>query len=160
MTRSDVYLGAALIVLALVLWLYLVPAWVVMPGNIRNFYMAPDFWIRVISVGMFLIGATLVLRNYRASAPQQAGSQRVLRRIARLCAGLVVFVSYYLLLEPLGIVLTSALAIIATTLLYGERRWRYIVPLAPVLPTILYFFFVKVASVPLPNGILTGIGPF
>jgi len=94
-------------------------------------------------------------------APKHADQISIkLPSLLRLGGGMAIFISYYLLLEPLGIIISSALAIVSCSLMYGERRYKYLLPLAILLPIGLYLFFFKVASIPMPQGILAGIGPF
>ena len=34
----------------------------------------------------------------------------------------------------------------------GERRYRFFVPVAVLLPIVLYYFFTKIAAIPIPLG--------
>ena len=64
--------------------------------------------------------------------------------------GLIV---YYGLVLPLGIVISSMLALSGFALIYGERRLKIILPLSVLLPVGLYYFFVKIANIPMPLGL-------
>lgn len=67
---------------------------------------------------------------------------------------MAMLLGYYQLTRYAGIVLASALALPALSFLYGERRPHILVALAILLPTGLYAFFVYVAKIPMPLGIL------
>ena len=56
-------------------------------------------------------------------------------------------------IDSLGIVATSAVAILLMTTLSGYRNWKVIIPVAALLPVGLYYFFLKVAHIPMPLGI-------
>ena len=59
---------------------------------------------------------------------------------------------YQALLEPLGFVAASMLAIIVLTVLGGERRAYVVLPVAILVPLGLYWFFTVAASVQIPMG--------
>ena len=63
------------------------------------------------------------------------------------------FFVYYLLIDWLGMVLASVIAVIVFVLMCGERRYKIMLPVAMILPVGLYYFFLKVASIPMPLGI-------
>lgn len=159
MEKTDVYLGAVTVLFSLVLWLFLIPNYVVVPGNIEHFYMGPNFWVTVIAASMFLLGALLLYNALKNARPTE-GDPITPLQVFRLCSGMAIFVAYYLFLQSLGIIITSAIAVVACSLMYGERRLKYLLPLAILLPVMLYLFFLKIASIPMPQGILAGIGPF
>ncbi len=160
MKNTDFYLGLSTTTLAVILWFYLVPTWVELPGGIKNFYQAPDFWIRVITVGLFTVGALLIIFS-RKEERNNGDTPAYSRQMAlKLSLGILVFFLFYFFLDVLGIVVCSSLAIVAIALIYGERRIMHLVIPAITLPVGLYFFFLKVASIPMPIGILAGFGPF
>jgi hypothetical protein len=45
------------------------------------------------------------------------------------------------------------LALVGNLLLAGERRATIIIPVAALLPVVLYLFFYKIANIPIPLGI-------
>lgn len=160
MARSDLTLGISIVVLAAMLWFYLIPVGVTVPGGIKNFYQAPDFWIRMITIGLMLTGGLHITKGYSARSTPDGAIHPLMPRALKLGTGILVFFLFYALLDWLGMILCSNLAIIAIALIYGERRLQYLAPIAILLPVGLYFFFLKVASIPMPVGILSGIGPF
>lgn len=164
----NLIFGALLAAFAVVLWTVLIPYGVTVPRGATNIYLAPDFWIRIIAGSMFVIGAIMGVTGWRMRAtgdPDGAsgfdGDDPVrAKRYLRLGGGIALFGAYYLAIEPLGMVFSSALALFIASLFYGERRFHISVPLSVILPVGLYFFFLKVALIPMPLGILEGVGPF
>ena len=59
---------------------------------------------------------------------------------------------YVLLIPHIGIYVSSALMIAVFMKWFGKYGWHYIVPIATVVPIILYFTFERWFLVPLPKG--------
>ena len=74
-------------------------------------------------------------------------------------AGVVIVLGFvlYAVLESLGFVLATAIALVVLMLFAGERRPQIVVPVAVGVPLALYFFFTKAASIPIPSGVLESI---
>ena len=166
MTRNlkDIFLGGLLAGgFSLVVWV-LIPAAVPVPRSIKVAALSPDFWPKIIAVGLAIMGLVLIaqgairLVRERAEtiekAVEEAASiadrRSVFIRTVGIMFGLLV---YYKLIEPLGIVVSSVLAIMVFALIYDERRLKILIPTAVLLPIGLYYFFVKVANIPMPLGL-------
>ena len=67
---------------------------------------------------------------------------------ARMIVVIVLLVALYLSIPHTGILLATAVILLFLIWFGGERRWRFMVPVAIVLPAALYLFFVKVAHDP------------
>ncbi len=50
-------------------------------------------------------------------------------------------------------------AVVVFTALHGETRIQYYVPVAILGPVALYYFFLKVALVPMPLGVFEPLFP-
>ena len=137
---------------------YLVPVGVKAPPNISVAPLAPAFWPSII-FWMMLGFATLIIakgifgimRADTDGAEVDADSGMKARTTRTLIAIVLLFV-YQAALEPIGMVLASIIAGLAFTALAGERRYRYFVPVAVLLPIVLYYFFTKIAAIPIPLG--------
>jgi len=166
MTRNlkDIFLGGLLAGgFSLVVWV-LIPAAVPVPKSIKVAALSPDFWPKIIAVGLAILGLVLIaqgairlvwgraetVRKTEVEAVSTAGRRSVFIRTVGIMFGLLV---YYKLVEPLGIVASSILAIMVFALIYNERRWKVLIPVAVLLPIGLYYFFVKVANIPMPLGL-------
>ena len=165
MTRNvkDIFLGSLLAGgFSLVVWV-LIPAAVPVPKSIKVAALSPDFWPKIIAAGLAVMGWVLmvqgVIRSIRertetitdvsSEATSISDRRSVFLRTVGIMVGLLV---YYALVGPLGIVVSSILAIMAFALIYGERRFKILIPIAVLLPIGLYYFFVKVANIPMPLG--------
>lgn len=166
MVHSGTIVGFVLVALSGILWFALIPLGVDAPGSIENVYQQPDFWIRVITVLMLITGLMILVQSRRSVNIGETDvippikTDAIGPRFLRISGGLLIFFLFYFLVERLGIIVTSTLAILASSFLYREYRFYLTVPLAVIVPVALYFFFLKVASIPTPAGILEGFGPF
>lgn len=164
MPNTDVILGVVLTAFAILLWTVLIPFGVTVPKSATNLYLSPDFWIRILAGAMFLLGVLILAKGIGgAGGDDEAVSPRVVDRrtgALKLLGAIGICAFFYGTIDMLGFVAGSAIALFAASLLYGEKRFVISVPLALVLPAALYFFFLKVASIPMPMGILEGVGPF
>jgi hypothetical protein len=169
---TDILAGAAVALFAVTGLAYLIPVGVKSPPNVKVPALAPEFWPTIIlwlmlafAVVILVQGVVAVMRTGTNEAPEQnalaeedtvngshgdaSSSARMLRTIAAI--GLLF--AYQALIDVIGMLAVSILACLAFTILSGERRYKIFVPVAVLLPTILYYFFTKVAGVPLPLGI-------
>lgn len=134
----------------------LIPFAVRVPASVKLAALSPDFWPRIIAAGIVLLGMLVAgqgimgIRRRGGSGSAEWFDKAEILRIAAAGFGLLV---YYAALEPLGIVAASVLALPAFSLLYGERRIKVLVPLGVLLPVALYFFFTRVANIPMPLGV-------
>lgn len=166
MTRNikDIFLGCLLSGgFSLVAW-FLIPAAVSVPKSIRVAALSPDFWPKIITVGLVIMGWVLIaqgtIRSIKERAEavpktsKEAASSADRRSVFMRTIGIMVgLLAYYSLIEPLGIVVSSILAVMVFALIYGERRFKLLIPIAVLLPIGLYYFFVKVANIPMPLGL-------
>ena len=138
----------------------LVPIGIQEPGSVDFAALSPAFWPRLVCIGLGAMGAFIAVAAYlnRGSAEDSEPDEQaqfslpvVLLRIA-LALGLM-FAAYFLL-EPLGFVVTGALVLLAFMVFAGERNPAVMLPVAAGVPLFLYFFFTRVANIPIPNGVL------
>jgi hypothetical protein len=160
--KKDVLLGAMLVIGFSLMLLVFIPRGIDVPNGIRIAATAPDYWPKLISAVTVLLGLVLlsqgirqILRDRHSHAGGKSAADARIRRVGffRTAAALAGLLLYYLLVEPLGIVLSSMLALPFFAVIYGERRLKVLIPLALLLPAALYVFFTKVANIPMPLGI-------
>lgn len=163
---SDLATSGVTIAFACLALFVLIPVGVEDPGSIDVLALGPAFWPSVISVFMFLMGVILGaqgirrLRADRVTAGADRGDQRSLATalseyaFGRWFGALVLLAAFYVLLEPLGMIVASMLVMVALMLLGGERRPAILAVLAVGLPFALFVFFRYVANVVIPLGVL------
>jgi len=155
----DVVLGVILTLGALLFITVLIPVGVRVPegGGIPS--LSPDFWIKIIIWSMLFVGLAITYHGARAMRADDVGDDKdsgtlpLGEAIFKVIAAVVLLFIYQQSIQWLGMAPASMIAVVVFTLLCGERCWKAIVPLAVLLPTGLYYFFLKVASIPMPLGI-------
>ncbi len=162
---SDAILGAVLMVGTLVMLFVIIPISVQLPKSNKVLALSPDFWIKIIVWLTLFLGINLLFQGLRnankaISEAEKAAIEANLSHyysIKRSVLMVVIAVAnlflYYFLIRWFGMVIASFISVITFTLLCGERRIKIMVPLATLLPVGLYYFFLKVASIPMPLGI-------
>ena len=73
--------------------------------------------------------------------------------MAGTCYPWLAAIIYYLTIEWLGMLISSALLLGFLMLLGDERRYWLIATISVLLPTLLYLFFTYIGNVVLPPGI-------
>ena len=162
---SDAILGAVVTVGALVMLFFVIPASVQLPKVNKVLALSPDFWINIIvwfalSLGVFMIvqglrNAKLALSEIEIAAvvEKQTHHHSMGRSVLMVLIATANLFVYYFLIRWIGIVLASSICVVTFVLLCGERRVKIMFPIAVWLPIGLYYFFLKVASIPMPLGI-------
>ena len=156
--KSDIAIGAGVIALALLGILVLVPAGIILPGGIDIAALSPSFWPKLVLIGLAIAGVIILFQGFFPSANQSAEDEigeftlpwPVV--VLKLVISVTVLFSYYFAIEQFGIVVSSIATLVALMLLGGEKRMTVLLPVAIVLPVLLYYFFTYVANVPLPMG--------
>ena len=162
---ADAILGAALLAASVFLLTVLIPIGVQVPKTNKILALSPDFWMKIIVwsavvLGIFILYTGIVRARRGLKSDEIAAIKEDLShhhplgqaflRAATAATGLMV---YFFLIDWLGIMLSSFIAIMCFVLLCGERRLKIALPVAAVTPVALYYFFLKVASIPMPLGI-------
>lgn len=154
--------GAAYLALGLILVFVLIPIGIDEPSNVEFAVLAPSYWPRVICLALAALGSGMLVRLWlSARRGEGEGNQDasafkglLLWRVGVVIAGTFVL---YALLEPLGFVLAGALALALLLLFAGERRPLHVALISIGVPVLLYLFFTKAASIPIPAGLLEPI---
>lgn len=162
---SDAILGAVMTLGALFMLLVIIPVSVQVPKSNKVVALSPDFWIKIIVWFSLFLGVYLIVQGL-LSARQELSKEKIAaiklaqtrhhsfgKSIVMVCVAVANLFLYYFLIQWLGMVLASSISILTFGLLCGERRIKILLPIAVLLPVGLYYFFLKVASIPMPLGI-------
>ena len=129
------------------------------PARVAVEALAPAFWPSIILWMTLIFGGVLLVMGvfkglHHDPVVGEIDSEYLPSREAvfRLSVAVVLLFIYYFLIETIGMVAASILAILAFTWFSGERRYVVFVPVAILLPFALYYFFTAIAHVPLPLG--------
>ncbi len=154
MPRKDVIAGILMLGSgALVIWV-LIPLGVAEPKSVKFAALSPSYYPRIIAGALMLLGAGALLRAFTQGNADDQAVDRHPNAVGRTAGFLAILFVLALALNWLGFVLGCGAAVFAAMTLAGERKIWLSAAIALVLPLVLYFFFLKVARIPIPLGIL------
>lgn len=174
--RKDLILGAILSVLSLFLYFVMIPIGVDAPDTVQNPALSPRLWPEIIVVALGLLSLLVLLKSavkLRGGAAEEPHELDLVEQareqlgdavdpsmewqgrpgLIKTVIGVALLFALYALLVTLGMVVASVIATVVFAVLYGDKRWHLILPIAVILPLVLFAFFEYVASVPIPMGI-------
>lgn len=159
---QNIKIGLLTIALSFVFIFVLNPMGIEVPAhsNDASTAMPPDFFPDLICWGTAFFGLCLIISSiitlkkegWPTSPPPQAhpDKQAVCIRIAAI----IVLLAYYWVAQWWGIIITGFIFYILFSAFTGERKPSRALIGATITVAVLYYFFVEVAMVPLPLGIL------
>ena len=167
--RHNVGVGLGVLAVALLIWTIIIPAGIQLPRNAGVGSLSPGFWPRIV-VGMAAAaGLALLVTGLTDRGPSgdiangaDASGQDPLapfskRGAVRLVTAFAALLLLYLFVDLLGLVVPAMALTALLMCLGGERRWHIVGPVALLLPLILYFFFARLARLPLPLGVFENL---
>jgi putative tricarboxylic transport membrane protein len=117
-----------------------------------------DFFPKIISTALVLIGLLLAAGAYKAARKQAEKREAAVKNnYAEFAAVIGLFILYILALKPLGFILSTAPFTFLLILILSpreNRRYLLFAAIAVAVTIAAYFLFVKVFYVMLPPGIL------
>ena len=162
---KDTILGLCLAGVFSVVLFFIIPRAIVVPSSIKIMSLRPDFWpgflLVLLIVFSLLLAGIPIIKTIRSKDQIDTTKNKVsacvqpsqLEQFKPYVVMIGLFV-YYIMVEPLGIVVSSIIALGCLALLYGERNIKTLIPLSVFLPIGLYLFFTKIANVSLPVGLI------
>lgn len=156
--RQDLIAGIAMAIVASLIIFIFIPYGVVEPKKVKFAALSPSYYPRIIAVILLVLGVAISCRALleKETAETAISNQRpdAFKRTSMI---FVIIAFYALTINWLGFILSSALVLSACFWVAEERRLKIVLSIAILLPFILYFFFLKVAGIPIPLGILKPI---
>lgn len=155
MHSKNFWAGMVMLLLGLAVILLLIPIGVDEPRRIKYAALSPSYYPRIIAICLSLLGLVITVRSVVApptdTAEESENRPDAFQRIAVVFG---ILLAMALVLTTLGFIVTTALALGAAIWFAGERNYVLIVSMAILIPLALYFFFLKVAGIPIPLGVL------
>lgn len=157
----DRWLGGGLVLAALVLYFWIVPAEIVSPrievgGGVGGIAASPLFFPRLMAAVLGLLGAILFVRGHTRERNLRDGEGFVVDggETLRVAGAAAILIAYLALLETIGYLLLTPLALVALCVFLGYRNWRVLLPTAAVFTVLVYYGFRYGMKILLPEGLL------
>lgn len=155
---KEVGIGLALLALSFMLLIWLIPEGIPQPTRLREGQLSPRFWPLIATSILLMSGLVLTAlawfeKGQGVASEAEDGDEPLppTQALIGLAVGCVLLAGYLWAMTRVGMVVASALGILLLGYAYGERRWRILIPVALLLPIVLYLFFVYVAGIPIPD---------
>jgi len=110
----------------------------------------------IVLFGVLQIVETFLDVKYGYTQPKPAPAFDSQAFVVRVLA-ILTLVAFYYVAEPLGIILTGLLFYVLYAFYCGERKIVRALIGGTICTLILYYFFVYIAQVPMPAGLLDGV---
>ena len=157
----DRWLGGALVFAALLLFFVVVPAEIVMPrfqvgGGVGGVAASPLFFPRLMAGLLGFLGILIFLRGQTRAQTLDAGEGFAFGKAQAVRVGgtAVILAVYLALLDPIGYVVLTPVALASLSLFLGFRRWLILAIVAVAVPATIYLGFRFGMKILLPEGLL------
>ncbi len=157
---KDLNLGLTLTALFLLVYFIAIPTGIVIPTSHDPGQLSPaayPTWVTVIgvcsSLALTLKAAFTCLRLKRGGAGSERKAGHFRKHLHAGLAYTLLFL-FYFFLEEVGMVAGCFVLYAVFAIFCGERNWLRLLLIDCALTAALYLFFVRIASVPVPLGIL------
>lgn len=158
--KRDLLAGLSFIAISLLILFVAIPLGVQEPKKVKFVALSPSYYPRLVCYCLLLFGLVLLVKKLFATKKVSQvdgtsvdGADAELKPQMLLVLGGVLFF-YYITLPSLGFVLSSTIVLFVLLLLAGDRSYISLLIIPLLLPIAVYWFFTKIANIPIPAGIL------
>jgi len=164
--KADLQLGLILTAFFALLVFWLVPAGIVVPQTHDSGQLSPAAYPTWISMTGLCVSLMLTLSSFmkiRRKTKKTNKTTEKKEKIFKFSDYTVVLLAFfslfvfYFLMETLGMMLGGFILYAIFAVFCGEKNWKRLFISDTILMMIMYAFFIKVAAVPIPLGILQNI---
>lgn len=162
--KLDLIAGIGFIAIAAIIIFIAIPYGVQEPKKVKFVALSPSYYPRLVCFCLLAFGVLLVITRINPTRILMGSNRTEVNnsnsdatsgiRLPIFMAFAATLLFYYFSLQTLGFIVSSSVVLLVLLLLAGERNAFAIVLLPLLLPLCLYWFFVKVANIPIPAGVL------
>lgn len=157
----DRWLGAGLVAASLLLLFVVIPSQITVPkiaigGGSGGIVASPLFFPSLMAITIGCLGALVFLRGHSRSRALANGEGFPFEaeQIYRIGGTVILLGLYLYLLEDVGYVLLTPVALVALSAFLGFRRWATLIFVSIVFTVVVYVGFRYGMKVFLPEGLL------
>lgn len=162
-SKADLIFGIFIIILAVVFFLWVIPASVRVPSSVDAAPLSPAFLPYTLTALIGVMGLICCVQaQFGRGVPKEESELTFVARsdwIVRFTTLIAIFVMFYLLPDVIGMLLMSIISMSILVFVGGERNLLRGLLVSILLPFCIWLFFTRVAQVPLPLGLLEGYLP-
>jgi putative tricarboxylic transport membrane protein len=149
--RGDVIGAALCLCFALIVYFFVIPAQVYVPRAFVGTANSPAFLPKLICILLAILSAVYLVNSIIAIRREAPQGRARMSDWAIAGGTVAICLAYVGGILALGLTLASAVCVAGTIYFFGERRYVLICAIALILPALLWYFFVKVANILLPE---------
>lgn len=122
--------------------------------NLSADYMlvSASFFPTVVAVVMIICSVIMLVKAIVKPEIREPLTKKEKTGYLRAILTIIDCIIYSLLFEPLGYIISSALALFALMIIFGNRKWWLMAVVSVVLPILIYLLFYYVMQTNLPAG--------
>lgn len=157
----DRWVGAGIVAFAVLFYVVIIPAQVTVPrfevgGGVGGLAASPLFFPRFMAVVLGALGASLLVRGYTRSRSLTNGEgfAFVANEGLRVAGTVGILALYSALLDTVGYVLLTPIALVALSAFLGYRRFWLMLATSIVFTALVYGIFRYGMKILLPEGLL------
>lgn len=154
MRLKDLSLGVFVTVFFSFIYLVVIPMEVPVLATVRVPALSPDFWPKILTICLILLGILQIVYTLLHKFVEPVSEVLSREDVIRVLLVSAIMLAYVVFIPYLGMLCTSIVAMALSILVFGERRPVMVVTLSVLLPVGLQLFFVKVANILIPTGVL------
>lgn len=149
--RGDVVAAASCLGVGLAGYFLVIPNAVYVPPAFVDTANSPAFLPKLVCILLTGLSVTYLLKSLTALRGEPAQGHASPADWGLAGAMTLICIVYVGAIMLVGMTIASAACVAGAIALFGERRLAVIVPIAIVLPTLLWYFFVTLANILLPT---------
>jgi hypothetical protein len=153
--RNDALLGLFLSVCFAFVLFVMIPQGVDIPTEYDPGQLPPSAyptWIAIAALILSLLLTGVSLCRMRGTTTPESTANVPLKSVFRVGLGFALLLLFWIFIHEIGMLLGSFLLYALYAVLSGERNWTRLLLVDACLCGLLYFFFVKLAALPVPLG--------
>lgn len=157
----DRWIGGGIVVAAMALFVWVIPLQITIPrfevgGGVGGAAASPLFFPRLMAVMLGFLGVLIFLHGQSRAETLLAGEGFAFDRAQAVRVGgtAAILVVYLALLDLIGYLLLTPVALASLSILLGFRRWLTLAIVAVAVPGTIYLGFRFGMKILLPEGLL------
>lgn len=159
---GNMIISSFMLLISIIIFFIIIPTQIQNPPQVKSIFLKPTFAPRVFTILLGVLGLILLLKAilkrkvglFKEEETEEAyGDEKYTFEKEKLAIFvLFICVITVILINYIGIVVSSIFFLVFIMMYFGQKRWLLIILVSVLVPIILFFFFHELANVMLPMG--------